>query len=162
MKKLASLCVAVLLLCTAAFAVPLYGSVTAAGSSLLQNGDFETPQTLSAYTIAGAKTAFSAGNLNGWFTGGNGNYGKDSAIVADGENNHALLMTGRAMQQIKGLKTGAVYSVRFKAKRAAEYSSATVNLRCRVLKTKLDAEATPKTIFLFCRPYFCLKLLPIG
>ena len=140
MKKLASLCVAVLLLCTAAFAVPLYGSVTAAGSSLLQNGDFETPQTLSAYTIAGAKTAFSAGNLNGWFTGGNGNYGKDSAIVADGENNHALLMTGRAMQQIKGLKTGAVYSVRFKAKRAAAYSSATVNLRCRVLKTKLDAE----------------------
>lgn len=142
MKKALSLSMAVVLLCAALLAVPLYGSVTAAGGSLLQNGSFETAEALSAYTIAKAKEAFAAGTLNGWFVGGNTNYGKESAIVDDGAGNHALLMTGRAMQQIKGLKAGAVYTVSFKARRAPEYSTATVNLRCRVVKTKLDGEAS--------------------
>ena len=138
-KKIAAVCLSMAVMVGVMGATNWGNSAVAASPNLLETSSFEAEGTLPSYLLSDAKAAFLAGNLNGWFAGGNAKYGKDGAIVAE-DGNYALSMTGRASQQIKGLAAGSTYVVSFKAKRAAAYSSATVNLRCRVVKTKLDAE----------------------
>lgn len=138
-KKIAAVCLSMAVMVGVMGATNWGNSAVAASPNLLETSSFEAEGTLPSYLLSDAKAAFLAGNLNGWFAGGNAKYGKDGAIVAE-DGNYALSMTGRASQQIKGLAAGSTYVVSFKAKRTAAYSSATVNLRCRVVKTKLDAE----------------------
>ena len=138
-KKIAAVCLSMAVMVGVMGATNWGNSAVAASPNLLETSSFEAEGTLPSYRLSDAKAAFLAGNLNGWFAGGNANYGKDGAIVAE-DGNYALSMTGRASQQIKGLAAGSTYVVRFKAKRTAAYRSATVNLRCRIVKTNLDAE----------------------